>query len=294
MRIYSISDWHKSKARVYYLIFKGGLLLLLLKDKVVIVTGSTTGIGAAIAKECVAEGAKVMIHGRDEPRAKALVQELGTDKTAYFLSQFSDIDIERTTSLVEATMDRFGRIDSLINNAGKSPRNDISNVTASDFDWLVRLNLRAPLFLTQAVVKEFKKQGGGTIVNIGSINAYCGQADLLTYSVTKGGLMTMTRNLGNALAKEGIRVNQLNVGWTLTENECKIKEGEGFPNNWESKIPATYAPSGSLLRPADIARHAVFWASTVSAPANGVVYELEQYPIVGRNLINEIPLEIFK
>lgn len=56
--------------------------------------------------------------------------------------------------------------------------------------------------------------------------------------------MTMTRSLGNALGKEGIRVNQLNVGWTLTENESKIKESQGFPENWESKIPPTYAPSG--------------------------------------------------
>lgn len=268
---------------------------MLLKDKVVIVTGSTTGIGAAIAKACVAQGAKVMIHGRDETRAKTIVEELGKDKAGYHLCRLSDPDINCCTELVYATVAHFGRVDSLINNAGKSPRNDISSVTVDDFDWVVRLNLRAPLFLTQAAVKEFKKQGnGGTVVNIGSINAYCGQSDLLAYSMTKGGLMTMTRNLGNALGKEGIRVNQLNVGWTLTENESKIKEGEGFPKDWESKIPSTYAPLGRLLRPEDIARHAVFWASDASAPANAAVYELEQYPVVGRNLINEIPIEILK
>ena len=132
------------------------------------------------------------------------------------------------------------------------------------------------------------------MVNIGSINAYCGEAVLLIYSMTKGGLMTMTRNLGNSLSREGIRVNQLNVGWTLTENESKIKRNQGFSENWESKIPSTYAPSGHLIHPEDVARHAVFWASDVSAPANAVVYELEQYPVVGRNLINEIPLDIFK
>ncbi|WP_040933591.1 SDR family NAD(P)-dependent oxidoreductase [Coxiella burnetii] len=268
---------------------------MLLKDKVVIVTGSTTGIGAAITTACVAQGAKVMIHGRDESRAREMVQKLGKEKSAYYLSQLSDEGIQSSLGLVEATLDHFGRVDSLINNAAKSPRNDIDSVTVEEFDWIVRLNLRSPLFLTQAVVKAFRKQGGGgTVVNIGSINAYCGEAVLLVYSMTKGALMTMTRSLGNALGKEGIRVNQLNVGWTLTENESKIKESQGFPENWESKIPPTYAPSGRLIHPEDVARHAVFWASDVSAPANAVVYELEQYPVIGRNLINEIPLDIFK
>lgn len=91
---------------------------------------------------------------------------------------------------------------------------------------------------------------------------------MLVYSLTKGGLMSVTWNLENALGKEGIRVNQLNVGWTLTENESEIKEGEGFSHPLGIKIlvlPVPH-PLGSLLRPADIARHAVFWASDVYQP----------------------------
>ncbi len=268
---------------------------MLLKDKVVLVTGSTTGIGAAIAKQCITEGAKVMIHGRDEARAREMIQILGKDNAAYFIGDLAVQDASVCHRLVEATVKQYGRIDSLINNAAKSPRNTIDTITEEKFDWIYCLDIRSPLFLSQAAVKAFRKQGqGGTIVNIGSINAYCGQSDLLGYAIAKGGLMTMTRNLGNALGAENIRVNQLNVGWTLTENESAIKEGEGFPKNWEAKIPKTYAPSGRLLRPEDIARHAVFWASSASAPANGVVCEVEQYPVIGRNLINEIPLAIFK
>lgn len=268
---------------------------MLLKDKVVLVTGSTTGIGAAIAERCVMEGARVMIHGRCEERAKAMVAELGKDKADYTISDLTEDDPHMYAKMIQATVDSFGRIDCLVNNAGASPRSTLDTITNESFGWVVRLNMRAPLFLTQAAVKAFRHQkSGGTVVNIGSINAYCGQADLLPYSMTKGALMTMTRNLGNALGKENIRVNQLNVGWTLTPNESKIKEGEGFPSDWEGKIPATYAPSGRLLRPEDVAKHVVFWASDISAPANAVVYELEQYPVIGRNLINEIPLDIFK
>lgn len=268
---------------------------MLLKDKVILVTGSTTGIGAEIARQCVAEGAKVMIHGRNEDRAQAMCAELGVERADYTIAELAAMDPDIYAKMVQATIARFKRINCLINNAGASPRNTIDSVTNESFEWAMRLNVRAPLFLTQAVVTAFRQQkSGGTVVNIGSINAHCGQADLLPYSMAKGAMMTMTRNLGNALGKENIRVNQLNVGWTLTPNESKIKETEGFPQNWEDKIPATYAPSGKLLRPVDIARHAAFWASDISAPSNAVVYELEQYPMIGRNLINEIALDIFK
>lgn len=266
-----------------------------LKDKVVIVTGSNTGIGAAIAKACVAAGACVMIHGRNQQRAEAMLKILGEDKAAYYLCRLSAHDnVAHCHELLAATVDRFGRVDALVNNAALSHRNDIDMISSDEFDMLIRLNLKAPLFLTQVAVKQFRKQGGGgTILNIGSLNAYCGQADLLAYSMTKGGLMTMTRNLGNALGQEGVRVNQLNVGWTLTENEIKLKQKEGFPEAWEKKIPATYMPSGKLLRPEDIARYAVFWLSEQSAPVNGSVCEVEQYPMGGRNLVNEIPLSVF-
>lgn len=268
---------------------------MILKDKVILVTGATTGIGAAIAKRCVQEGAKVMVHGQDEQRAKEIVQRLGGEQAAYALGDLTANNTDICRELVAKTIKTFGRIDSLINNAAKSPRNDIDSLTDEKFDWIIRLDLRAPLFLSQAAVKAFRNQkSNGTIVNIGSINAYCGQSDLLGYAIAKGGLMTMTRNLGNALSKEGIRVNQLNVGWTLTENESELKQKEGFPKHWENKIPLTYAPSGRLVRPEEVAAHVVFWASSVSAPANGVVYELEQYPVIGRNLINELPLDLFK
>lgn len=269
--------------------------MLLLKDEVVLVTGSTTGIGAEIARHCVAEGAKVMIHGRNDDRAKMICGELGENNADYIIADLAEVNPHMYSKMVQATVDRFGRIDCLINNAGGSLRNTIDSVTNESFEWAVRLNMKSPLFLTQAAVRAFHKQrSGGTVVNIGSINAHCGQSDLLPYSMAKGAMMTMTRNLGNALGKENIRVNQLNVGWTLTPNENKIKKSEGFPKDWEDKIPDTYAPLGKLLRPVDIARHVVFWASEDSAPANGVVYELEQYPMIGRNLINEIPLDIFE
>lgn len=83
-----------------------------------------------------------------------------------------------------------------------------------------------------------------------------------------------------------MRVNQLNVGWTYTETEHAVQLAEGRPENWLDEIPARFAPSGSILRPEHIAPHVLFWLSDQSWPVNGQVYEVEQYPVIGRNNIN--------
>ena len=262
-----------------------------MKDKVVLVTGSTMGIGAAVAKYAAENGAKVMIHGRSQQRAEALLLQLPTDSD-YVVGDL--LDPSTPQKLVNATCERFGRIDCLINNAGIYPRTTLDSATLDVYERVMAVNFRAPLFLTQCAVRKMRQQGGGgTVVNIGSINAYCGEVGMSLYAPSKGALMTMTRNLGCELAEENIRVNALNVGWTLTENESALKQSQGFCADWERYIPKTFAPSGKLLRPDQVAKHAVFWASGLSAPAAGQVFDLEQYPMHGRNLIYTLPLDLF-
>jgi NAD(P)-dependent dehydrogenase (short-subunit alcohol dehydrogenase family) len=258
----------------------------MLKNKVILITGSTNGIGSATARLCVAQGAKVMIHGRKEDRAKALVAELG-DAAHYFIADLADENAY--ANLVKETVEKLGGLDGLVNNAGIYPRNDIDTASLALCEQVMRINFYAPLLLCKEAVKVFRKQGKvGSIVNIGSMNAYCGQPDLLIYSSSKGALMTMTRNLADSLGPDRIRVNQLNVGWTPTDNEVALKRKEGLPDNWQEKIPKVYAPSGRLLSPENVAAHVVFWLSEQSAPVTGAVYEVEQYPIIGRNRLNDL------
>jgi hypothetical protein len=143
---------------------------------------------------------------------------------------------------------------------------------------MMHVNLRAPFLCLQEAVKSMKERGGGSIVNIGSVNAYIGEPKLGPYSVSKGGLMTMTRNAAAALSKYRIRVNQINVGWTLTEGEERVKRQEEHDPDWLPKAIAT-RPFGRLLTPADVARAAEFFASDDSALATGSVMDLEQYPV---------------
>ena len=261
---------------------------MLLENKNILVTGSTAGIGYAIVVQALREGANVMVHGQNPDKlaeAQKRLEEAGYGgRVAFFGCDLAKPEGAR--ELVEETITKLGSIDGLVNNAGVFPRNDIETVTADDFDWIVAVNMRAPMLLAQAAVRHWRGRGyPGSIVNIGSINAHCGQPNLLAYSMSKGGLQTMTRNLGDTLGPEKIRINQLNVGWTYTEMEHKTQLSEGRGENWLSQVPEVFAPSGTLLMPENIANHAVFWLSERSAPVNGSVYEVEQYPVIGRNKI---------
>jgi NAD(P)-dependent dehydrogenase (short-subunit alcohol dehydrogenase family) len=253
---------------------------MLLPEKVVLVTGSTTGIGEAIARRCVQEGASVMIHGLEEDLAKKVAASLPEEKAHWLVNDLAMP--ENCESLIQATLDRFGRLDALVNNAAVLTRSRIETTDAKTFDNTIAVNLRAPLLLIRAAMPQFRKQGGAVVLNIGSMNALCGEPNQLAYAVAKGGLMTMTRNLADAHGAEKIRFNQLNLGWTVTQRELVRKKSEGLSEGWESKVPKVYAPSGRLWTPEQVAAHAVHWLSDEFAPASGIVFELEQYPMIGR------------
>ena len=250
-----------------------------LKDNIIIVTGSTTGIGEAIARRCVAEGAKVLIHGRDQQRGQQVAASLG-DAAALHIDDLADA--AAPSRIAAAALGAFGRIDGIVNNAGWVVRSDIDTTDAQFFDQVMAVNARGPMLLIQAAIDQLRKNRGA-VLNIGSVNAYCGEPTFLAYSVSKGALMTMTRNLADGLCEQGVRVNQLNVGWVLTHNEVALQRADGQPDDWHQRLPKQFAPSGRLIKPEEIAAAAVYWIGDESRPISGSVVELEQYPMIGRN-----------
>jgi len=255
-----------------------------LADQVILITGSTTGIGAAMAQRFVAEGARVIVHGRDTARGEALRAELGADRSAFVQGDLADP--EHPAQLAAAALRCFGRIDALVNNAALTTRAHLQDTDPAFFDRIMAVNLRAPLMLIRALLPALKETQG-CVLNIGSILAHCGQSNLVAYSMSKGGLMTMTRNLADSLGPDRVRVNQINVGWTLTDNEYQTKIGDGLPPDWPDHVSTFVAPSGKLLMPMDIAEAAVYWVSPASRPVSGSVLEIEQFPMIGRILNQE-------
>jgi NAD(P)-dependent dehydrogenase (short-subunit alcohol dehydrogenase family) len=249
-----------------------------LQDKVILITGSTTGIGAAMARLFVSEGARVILHGLEADKGEAMKRELGNSATLHLHDLADPLSPER---LIASALQDFGRLDALVNNAALTTRTDLATTDAATFDRLIAVNLRAPLLLVRAAVEALAATRGA-VLNIGSVLAHCGQTNLLAYSMTKGGLMTMTRNLADALGPRQVRVNQLNLGWTLTENEYAVKLKDGMPPDWTERLPQTSAPSGRLLTPENIARCALYWVSDYSRPISGTVADVEQFPVLGR------------
>jgi NAD(P)-dependent dehydrogenase (short-subunit alcohol dehydrogenase family) len=252
-----------------------------LQNKVIIVTGSTTGIGKAIAKKCVQEGARVIIHGLEKEWAQQVVHELGETNASALVGDLVDEAIPQ--QLIDLALQKFGKLDTVVNNAAIVASSNIQSTDNAFIEKLFRVNTVAPLMLIKAALPELEKNKGA-VLNIGSVNAYSGEPNLLAYSITKGALMTLTRNLGDTLHREnGVRVNQINPGWVLTETERERKKQHGLAEDWYKDLPSVYAPAGRILWPEEIAAAAIYWLADESGPISGQVVDLEQHPFIGRN-----------
>ena len=239
------------------------------------------GIGRAIAKRAVAEGAKVVLHGLEEELGKEILSELGANQAVLHIE---DLSIDGTADrLVQLAIQKWGKLDAVVNNAALVLTSHIGNTDKVFLEEILAVNTIAPFLLIQSALPELTKTKG-VVLNIGSVNAWSGEPNLLAYSISKGALMTMTRNLGDVLPRDfGVRVNQINPGWVLTEKEIQRKKEHGLPPNWYEDLPSMYAPAGRILLPEEIAAAAIYWLADESGPISGQVVDLEQYPMMGRN-----------
>ncbi len=254
-----------------------------LDGKTVIVTGSTTGIGKAIAAACIREGANVLLHGLEADLGEQAIEDLNPDRSQVSLMIQDLTEAGAPAKVVQTAIDEFGNFDALVNNAAWVGTGNLQNTDETKFDYIFATNVKAPFFLIQAALDQLTK-ARGCVLNIGSVNANCGEPELLPYSMSKGALQTMTRNLGDTLHRDfGIRVNQINPGWILTENEIARKQEQGMPADWPAELPAMFAPARRIFRPEEIAAAAVYFLSEESGPVSGSVLEIEQYPMIGRN-----------
>lgn len=251
---------------------------LTLRGKTIFVTGGTQGQGAAIAMEAAQRGAsKIAICGRTIKKAELVVAALvalGTEARHFE----ADLGTAGAAEAVFAEIKAWGgRVDGLVNCAGATDRASFLDGTLEVWDKLFALNARAPYFLMQCFIKSALAEGHpGSIVNIVSMNAHCGTAELAIYSATKGALSTLTRNAANAHLRDRIRVNGINMGWAPTEAECEMQANHlGKGDAWLEQAAAA-SPLGRLLDPAEVARLCVYLLSDYSGLQTGTVVDLEQ------------------
>jgi len=236
--------------------------------KVAIVTGGNAGVGRAAAELLAREGARVVVAARTAATGEETVQRI---KDAGGDAIFVRTDVgkeEECVALVAETVRHFGRLDVLVNNAAIYPRGTLAETTIPFWREIMAINLEGPFVLCREAVPHMQAGGGGSIVNIGSGNARAGAANLTAYSVSKGGLWTLTRNVAAAFIGDNIRANYLNPGWNHTETEKKIQAIEGHDEAWLAKAAAA-SPAGRVADPSDAA-HVILWlASDESAYVTG-------------------------
>jgi len=249
---------------------------LQLGRQAVIVTGAASGIGAAIARCLSVEGiGGLALTDRDAAGLERIAREL-SPKTPVETVVADLSDPAAPSSITAATLARFGRIDGLVNAAGLTTRGSFETGTAAIWDELFAVNARAGFFLMQAAIADMKGRGAeGAIVNILSMNAYCGDPLLAIYSGTKGAMATMTKNAARAHMADRIRVNGINLGWVATETEVRLHAARGNGPDW-FEAEAAKLPLGRFVTAEECARLAAFLLSDASVPMSGALVDLEQ------------------
>ena len=235
-----------------------------LADRVAIVTGAARGIGLACAKRFLAEGAKVVLADIDEKEGAAVAKALGAN--AHFVH--CDVGVAKdVAALVAETEKKFGGADILVNNAGIVHGADFLDLAEADFDRVLRVNLKGAFLVAQAVAKRMAAQKKrGAIVNMASINAQVSIANQIPYSVSKGGLLQLTRAMALSLAKRGIRVNAIGPGSIMTDMLQSVANDKEAKRRILSRTPL-----GRIGTPEEIASVAAFLASDDASYITGEI-----------------------
>jgi glucose 1-dehydrogenase len=231
-----------------------------LENKVAIVTGGARGIGYAIAQRFLEDGARVVIADVDEDAGSDAVQNLGSLGAVRFIA--CDVgDRLAVDNLVKTTVDAFGSVDALVNNAGILVGRDFLDLDEADFDRVIRTNLKGAFLCGQAVARVMvervaKGEPPGAIVNMSSVNAVFAIANQVPYSVSKGGINQLTKVMALALAPHGIRVNAIGPGSIATDMLAAVMNDAEARNRILSRTPL-----GRLGEPSEIAAIAAFLVS---------------------------------
>jgi NAD(P)-dependent dehydrogenase (short-subunit alcohol dehydrogenase family) len=241
-----------------------------LVDKTVLITGGGSGIGGAMAVLFAGQGCSVVVLDVDDAPARALVDGLCNDgrRAGYFHCDVTDIEaLQRTIRAVESA---HGRVDVLVNNAARDDRQDLLTATVEYWDRALAVNVRHHLFAAQAVVPGMQRNGGGSIINMGSVSWMRGRPGMVGYSTAKAAIHGLTRTLARELGAMNIRVNSLVPGATVTERQRALwltpEEDRQFIDLQALKF---------RLEATDVARVALFIASDEARGCTGTNFVVD-------------------
>ncbi len=243
-----------------------------LSGRIAIVTGGNGGIGLGIARGLAQAGASVAVVGRNAEKNASAVRELQLLGSAQSCAIEADVtDAGACRSMIAAVMQRFGRLDVLVNNAGINIRKAPQDYALEEWQKIIETNLSSAFVCCQAAYPALQKSGGGKIINIGSMTSIFGASFAAPYGASKGGIVQMGRSLATAWAKDNIQVNAILPGWVDTELTRRGRQD--VPGLHERVLART--PAGRWGVPEDFAGIAVFLSSRASDFVTGTAIPVD-------------------
>lgn len=246
-----------------------------LQDKVIIITGSGRGIGAATAELCARNGAKVVVSDIRTDWGEETTERLKAEGLAVAFKEANVADEESVEALVKFAVDTFGRLDGIVNNAATIVVKRVADLTAEEWDLVIRVNLTGVFYGCKHAIRQFQKQqGGGAIVNIGSISAVVGMPEQAVYCAAKGGVFQLTRQIAIDYAAEGIRCNSVGPGSVDAEFVRIYIEGQADPAEAEARLRGGH-PINRLATPMEIAETISFLLSDRASFVTGANLQVD-------------------
>jgi len=242
-----------------------------LEDRIVVVTGGASGIGAAIVEAFAMQRSQVVSLDIQDDAAKELNDRLGATEAkvpVYFRCDLTDIEALQST--IADIVERFPAIDVLVNNAGNDTRHSVDEVTSAYWDQLMAVNLKHQFFMAQGLAPAMRRAGGGSIINMSSISWAIPSTDLPVYVTAKAAIVGMTRALAHTFGGDNIRVNCVMPGAILTERQNRL----WFTEEYKTKVLGRQALKRMIL-PDEVARLILFLASDDSSAITNQSYVID-------------------
>ena len=244
-----------------------------------LVTGAAQGLGFAAAKKFLELGfGGVLLVDRNAGKlAEAAVRLKSLGRAEIVAGDLMDVAFP--TRAVAAAVAAFGRLDVVVNAAGNTERCGLDDTTPEAFERLFGVNTRAPLFMMQEAVKAMRPNRAGTIINMSSMLSHGGPPNLTTYSASKAALNILTRSSAHKVARDGIRIFAINLGWVNSDGEHALQTGfHGMPQDWAEAI-GRRMPAGRMITPEDVAGLVAYLVSPSAQMMTGAIIDYEQMPV---------------